>query len=55
MSTVPCKHTPDISPTLTVVHTNTNNVNEHVVSHINSSTDIIAFAIDNTECLAPII
>jgi len=55
MSIVPCKHTHDISPTLTVVHTNTNNVNKHVISNISSPTDINAFATDNIECLPPII
>ena len=38
---------------MTVVHTNTNYGNEHVVSNINSPTEIGAFATDNTKCLAP--
>jgi len=45
MPTVSHKHSHDISPTLTVVHTNTNSVNEHIVSDSNSTTNIGASAI----------
>ena len=54
MPIVSHKHTYDISPTLTVVHTNTNYVNEHVVSDSNSTTDIGASATGNIECLPSI-
>jgi len=54
MPTVSHKHTHDISPTLTVVHTNTNSVNEHVVSDSNSTTDIGASTTGNIECLPSI-